>query len=68
MPFIFFSNNDEGTSDLNDIKELIDSYDKIYSGFVNDLEDIQEIIFVLTNYGERLALRLKYYGKSTIPR
>ena len=51
VPFIFFSNNDEGTSDLNDIKELIDSYDKIYSGFVNDLEDIQESIFVLTNYG-----------------
>lgn len=51
VPFIFFNNNDEMVSDLSDIKELIDSYDKIYSGFVNDLEDIQELIFVLTNYG-----------------
>ena len=24
---------------------------KVFSGFVNDLEDIQEVIFVLTNYG-----------------
>lgn len=51
VPFIFFKNNDDGQNDLNDIKELIDSYDKVYSGFVNDLEDIQEIIFVITNYG-----------------
>lgn len=51
VPFIFFRNNDDGENDLNDIKELIDAYDKVYSGFVNDLEDIQEIIFVITNYG-----------------
>lgn len=51
VPFIFFNNNDEAENDLNDIKELIDAYDKIYSGFVNDLEDIQEIIFIITNYG-----------------
>lgn len=51
VPFIFFNNNDDQTNDLNDVKELIDSYDKVLSGFVNDLEDIQEIIFVITNYG-----------------
>lgn len=51
VPFIFFNNNDEMQSDLEDIKELIDAYDKVYSGFINDMEDIQEIIFVLTNYG-----------------
>ena len=51
VPFIFFKNNDDGQNDLKDIKELIDAYDKVYSGFVNDLEDIQEIIFVITNYG-----------------
>lgn len=51
VPFIFFNNNDEMTSDLDDIKDLIDSYDKVYSGFINDMEDIQQIIFVLTNYG-----------------
>ena len=51
VPFIFFNNNDETTSDLSDIKELIDAYDKVFSGFLNDLEDIQELIFILTNYG-----------------
>lgn len=51
VPFIFFSNNDEGQNDLSDIKELIDAYDKVFSGFLNDLEDIQELIFILTNYG-----------------
>lgn len=51
VPFIFFNNNDEMTSDLDDIKHLVDAYDKVFSGFVNDLEDIQEIIFILTNYG-----------------
>lgn len=51
VPFIFFNNNDEGTNDLTDIKELIDAYDKVFSGFLNDLEDIQELIFIITNYG-----------------
>lgn len=51
VPFIPFFNNDEGTDNLKDIKELIDTYDKVFSGFVNDLEDIQQIIMVLTNYG-----------------
>lgn len=51
VPFIFFKNNDEEQNDLKDIKELIDAYDKVYSGFVNDMEDIQEIIFIITNYG-----------------
>lgn len=51
VPFIFFNNNDEMVSDLSDIKELIDAYDKVFSGFLNDLEDIQELIFILTNYG-----------------
>ncbi len=51
VPFIPFFNNDVNTSDLVNIKGLIDSYDKVYSGFMNDLEDIQEIIFVLSGYG-----------------
>lgn len=55
VPFIPFYNNEEMGNDLNDIKELIDTYDKIYSDFVNDLEDIQEVIFVLSGYdGEEL--------------
>ena len=51
VPFFAFSNNNIGTNDLKKIKPLIDTYCKVFSGFVNDLEDIQEIIFVLTNYG-----------------
>ena len=50
VPFIPFPNNAEGGNDLNDIKELIDAYDKVYSGFLNDLEDIQEVVFILTGY------------------
>lgn len=51
VPFIPFYNNNILTNDLQDIKLLIDAYDKVFSGFLNDLEDIQEVIFVLTNYG-----------------
>lgn len=51
IPFFPFFNNNIDTGDLDNIKPLIDSYCKVFSGFVNDLEDIQEIIFVLTNYG-----------------
>ncbi|ENI1325048.1 phage portal protein [Listeria monocytogenes] len=51
IPFIPFRNNPSELSDLKKYKKLIDVYDKVYSGFVNDLDDIQEIIFVLTNYG-----------------
>lgn len=50
VPFIPFGNNNIMTSDLDNVKPLIDVYDKVYSGFVNDLEDIQEVIFILTNY------------------
>lgn len=51
VPFFPFFNNNIDTNDLENIKPLIDTYCKVFSGFVNDLEDIQEVIFVLTNYG-----------------
>lgn len=51
VPFFPFFNNNINTNDLKNIKPLIDTYCKVFSGFVNDLEDIQEVIFVLTNYG-----------------
>lgn len=55
VPFIPFFNNNTNTNDLLHVKQLIDSYDKVYSGFMDDLEDIQEIIFVLSGYeGESL--------------
>lgn len=51
IPFIPFYNNNIRTNDLVNVKPLIDAYDKVFSGFLNDLEDIQEVIFILTNYG-----------------
>nr|DAL80228.1 MAG TPA: PORTAL PROTEIN [Caudoviricetes sp.] len=51
VPFIPFNNNNISTNDLVNIKPLVDAYDKVFTGFLNDLEDIQEVIFVLTNYG-----------------
>lgn len=56
VPFIPFPNNDAHTSDLKRIKGLIDTYDKTFNGFANDLEDIQEVIMVLSGYsGTKLS-------------
>ena len=57
MPFIPYPNNNTNTNDLKNIKPLIDVYDKVYSGFVNDLDDIQELIFVLSGYGAQILTR-----------
>ena len=51
VPFIPFKNNPLEQSDLDVVKQLIDTYDKVFSGFVNDVDDVQQVIFVLTNYG-----------------
>lgn len=51
VPFIPFYNSNTHAGDLRNIKPLIDVYDKVYSGFINDLDDIQELIFVLSGYG-----------------
>lgn len=51
VPFIEFANNSLKRSDLSKYKALIDLYDKVMSGFANDLEDIQQIIYILENYG-----------------
>ena len=65
VPFIPFMNNNIATRDLDAVKGLIDTYDKTFSGFVDDLEDIQEVILVLTNYGgqdmKQFLSDLKYY-------
>ena len=65
VPFFAFDNSNVHTDDLKNIKPLIDVYCKVFSGFVNDLEDIQEVIFVLTNYGgadlNEFLSDLKYY-------
>lgn len=51
IPFIPFANNLFCEGDLKNYKDLIDAYDKVYSGFNNDIDDVQEIVFVLKNYG-----------------
>jgi SPP1 family phage portal protein len=56
IPFIQFKNNDDTITDLEPIKELIDSYDLCKSDFANNLADIQDAIWVLKNYeGESLS-------------
>lgn len=52
VPFIPFMNNQDATPDLPRYKGLIDVYDRVYSGFVNDVDDVQQVILILTNYGE----------------
>lgn len=65
VPFIQFPNNNTNSNDLYKIKPLIDAYDKTFSGFLNDLDDVQQVIFVLTNYGgenlKEFLQDLKYY-------
>lgn len=51
VPFIAFRNNKKQESDLKKYKDLLDIYDKVLSGFANDLEDIQQLIYILENYG-----------------
>ena len=51
VPFIEFKNNNRNQDDLSKYKSLIDLYDKVMSGFANDLEDIQQVIYILENYG-----------------
>ena len=51
VPFICFRNNEYEMTDLEPIKDLIDAYDLVNSQFVNDEEDFQKMIFILTGYG-----------------
>lgn len=51
IPFIAFPKNKYRRPELLKYKGLIDVYDNVYNGFVNDVDDIQQVILVLTNYG-----------------
>lgn len=51
VPFIEFANNGKKHSDLSKYKGLIDLYNRVMSGFANDLEDIQQLIYIIENYG-----------------
>lgn len=50
VPFIPIYNNDERLYDLKPIKRFIDAYDLVKSDFVNNLEDFQDIVWILKGY------------------
>lgn len=58
VPFVEIENNEEKTTDLEPIKPLIDAYDLINSGFVNTIEDLKEIIWLINGYGAEDLLAL----------
>jgi SPP1 family phage portal protein len=51
VPFVPLWNNDDHLTDLNPVKFFIDLYDKVSSDFGNNLEDLQDSIIKLKNYG-----------------
>lgn len=51
VPFIGFQKNKLCLPELHKIKGLIDAYDDVYNGFLNDVDDIQQVVLVLKNYG-----------------
>lgn len=51
IPFIAFPNNNRYQGCLNKYKGQIDAYDIVVSGYVNDVMDIQQVIYILENYG-----------------
>lgn len=50
VPFVPLYNNRYEISDLDNIKPLIDSYDKVISDFSNNFEDFQEVFYKVKNY------------------
>ena len=58
VPFIEIENNEEKMTDLEPIKPLIDAYDLINSNFVNTVEDLKEIIWLINGYGSEDLLSL----------
>lgn len=51
VPFIEFPKNKQRLPELHKVKGLIDAYDDVYNGFLNDVDDIQSVVLVLKNYG-----------------
>ena len=50
VPFVSLYNNTGAKTDLEPIKPLVDAYDKVVSGWVNDLNDFQEMVYILKGY------------------
>lgn len=67
IPFIEFRNNGGGNGDLQMYRPLIDAMDKLVSGFANDIDDMQEIIWVIKNYaGETAELDYDSNGNEVV--
>ena len=58
VPFVEIENNEEKMTDLEPIKPLIDAYDLINSNYVNTVEDLKEIIWLINGYGAEDLLAL----------
>ena len=56
VPFIPLHNNYEKNTDLKPVRKYIDAYDVVVSDFMNNLEDFQDVYWILKNYdGENLS-------------
>jgi SPP1 family phage portal protein len=53
VPFIPLLNNYDMKNDLEPIKKLIDAYDLAASGWLNDLEDFANYVWVVKNFQDR---------------
>lgn len=51
VPFICFNKNIDKKPELSKYKDTIDIYDKVFNGYANDLEDIQQTILILKGFG-----------------
>lgn len=51
IPFSAFYNNAFHLNDLKQIKGYLDTFDKAFSLFLDNIEDVQQVIFVLENLG-----------------
>lgn len=51
IPFSAFPNNSNKLNDLTQVKGYLDAYDKAFSLFLDNIEDVQEVIYVFENLG-----------------
>ncbi|MBE3140000.1 MAG: phage portal protein [Thermoplasmata archaeon] len=50
VPFVILWNNEDEKNDLHPIKDLMDAFDKVKSGFCNDIEEFNKLLFVLKGF------------------
>lgn len=65
VPFIEISNNDNKTSDLKNIKPLIDAYDLTESEFINQIADVRELLIKVLGYSGSDAQEILQAFRST---